>query len=111
MPVGLHIPPHGEMELPVRAGLTPVEALRAATSAPARDRGAASPVSKITTDMLCSCRRTRVHHRGWMFLYNPALWTLHVAGARNTTEARSKCIGRCFASTAVGHCGYLSTAN
>src|SRR5258706_752781 len=35
MPVGMHVPLDGEMELLVRAGLTPVEALRAATSAPA----------------------------------------------------------------------------
>jgi imidazolonepropionase-like amidohydrolase len=70
---------HGELELLVRAGLTPVEALRAATSTPARvfrlgDRGRIAPGMRAdlvlvdgdpTSDVTATRRITRIWKNGF----------------------------------------------
>lgn len=66
---------HHELELLVRAGLTPIEALRAATSAPARrfglaDRGRIAPGQRadlllVTGDPTTDIRATRAIERIW----------------------------------------------
>ena len=80
---------HGEMELLVRAGLTPVEALRAATASPAAafhldDRGQVAPGKRadlvlVNGDPTADIRHTRAIVAVWKAEIDRDAWKASVA--------------------------------